>query len=368
MTPRSRVAVAELTRRAFSLTELLVAMTIALMVMASVAQLFSLFSRGLSGSQSTVELAARMRATGWQLRKDLAGITCDVVPWLAPEGGAGYFEYIEGTRNDQSATGGTTNLEADTDDVLLFTSRALGDPFAASAAGGTAEAKDAEIAWFCRAMPTQSVAGVTMHNLYRRQLLVAAVPAAGAFSGGAVTSGSGAPFSSRVGLDSRGYPNSLGDLTRRRSRFVNRPGFPSAFPGASAVGATLGGDQQDDDVVLTNVIAFDVRAFEPQRGGPTGPGDYVDLGSGGLGELAAISGSTSGLTSTYDTTDALNWVQRFPITSNVNPSGLNTRIPTVYPNSSPYDFPLRGIEVRIRCYEPTSKQVRQVTIRHSFLK
>ena len=33
----------------------------------------------------------------------------------------------------------------------------------------------------------------------------------------------------------------------------------------------------------------------------------------------------------------------------------------------PYPYPLRGIEVRIRCYEPESRQVRQVTIRHTFV-
>jgi hypothetical protein len=35
--------------------------------------------------------------------------------------------------------------------------------------------------------------------------------------------------------------------------------------------------------------------------------------------------------------------------------------------SPPYPAPLRGIEIRIRCYEPTSRQVRQVTVRHTFL-
>ena len=35
--------------------------------------------------------------------------------------------------------------------------------------------------------------------------------------------------------------------------------------------------------------------------------------------------------------------------------------------SPPYPSPLRGIEIRLRCYEPTSRQVRQVTIRHTFL-
>jgi hypothetical protein len=36
--------------------------------------------------------------------------------------------------------------------------------------------------------------------------------------------------------------------------------------------------------------------------------------------------------------------------------------------SPPYPVPLRGLEVRIRCYEPASRQVRQVTIRHSFAR
>ncbi len=35
--------------------------------------------------------------------------------------------------------------------------------------------------------------------------------------------------------------------------------------------------------------------------------------------------------------------------------------------SAPYPVGLNGIEVRIRCYEPSSRQVRQVTIRHTFV-
>jgi hypothetical protein len=35
--------------------------------------------------------------------------------------------------------------------------------------------------------------------------------------------------------------------------------------------------------------------------------------------------------------------------------------------SPPYPVPLRGLEVRLRCYEPSSRQVRQITVRHSFL-
>ncbi len=32
----------------------------------------------------------------------------------------------------------------------------------------------------------------------------------------------------------------------------------------------------------------------------------------------------------------------------------------------PYNVPLRGIEIRLRCYEPQGKQIRQVTVRHAF--
>lgn len=33
----------------------------------------------------------------------------------------------------------------------------------------------------------------------------------------------------------------------------------------------------------------------------------------------------------------------------------------------PYPVPLRGLEIRIRVYEPSSRQVRQVTVRHTFV-
>lgn len=349
-------------RRAFSLTELLVAMTIALMVMGSVASLFGVFGRGLSGSQATVELSSKVRAASWQLRKDLAGVTCDVVPWLAPEADAGYFEYIEGTRKDWDAANGTASLEADTDDVLLFTARAIDHPFVGAVvmngtAAGTAESERAEIAWFCKAAASQPVVGLTMHNLYRRQLLVSAAPGAGAFSAAARITGTAAsPWSIRT-VSGTSYANSLGDLTKREHRFLRGAAFPFAFLGGTAAGATFDGtDQEGDDVVLTNVIAFDVRAYDPQAGG------YIDLGVGGTGVFAGAPATKSGLaaTPTYDT-----WSTHYEF---ANPPAAGTSDPAQYATAPPYPVPLRGIEVRIRCYEPNSKQIRQISIRHTFVK
>jgi prepilin-type N-terminal cleavage/methylation domain-containing protein len=369
MRPRHPTAAATC-RRAFSLTELLVAMTIALMVMAGIAQLFGVFGRGLSGSQATVELSARMRAGGWQLRKDLTGVTCDVVPWLAPEADAGYFEYIEGPRNDRNeatsnARHGTADLEADTDDVLLFTVRAVGEPFTGFiTSGSTVESEYAEVAWFCKAMATQPVAGLTMHNLYRRQLIVGAVPGAGAFAAAAsVASATALPFSTRVGTDGRTRPNSLGDLTKRENRFLHDGNAPYRFLGATAAGATLTGDQEGDDIVLTNVIAFDVRAFDPQAGSA---GGYIDLASGASCPLGATPAPNSGLATATATQKAVydTWSTHYAFTA--PGAGLNDA--SQYATSPPYNVPLRGVEVRIRCYEPSSKQIRQITVRHSFVR
>ena len=188
-----------------------------------------------------------------------------------------------------------------------------------------------------------------------------------------------------------------------------------------------------EDVILTNVIGFDVRVFDPGApvGVPSGgdsavvPGDggfaattvaangaYVDLGwnrgpygvvatSGqrprfaDLGELmsglrpANAAGvrawdtwsthyESNGFDDDQDGTidegsnglddDSDGKVDESPY--DVDGDGLFTgagddrgELETL----PPYRFPLRGIEIRLRCYEPSSRQVRQVTIRHSFV-
>ena len=71
-------------RPGFSLTELLIASAISLVVMGAIAQLFSLFSRSFTQSQATVDLGGRLRTAAWQLRQDLNGVTVDLVPWTQP--------------------------------------------------------------------------------------------------------------------------------------------------------------------------------------------------------------------------------------------------------------------------------------------
>lgn len=463
--------------RGFSLTELLVAATISLVVMGAVAQLFSLFSRTFNDSQTTIELSGRMRTTAWQLRQDLSGMTVDPVPWVQPESDSGYLEILEGPNHDASlavASGGagtayapytipsgapTSNLEGDTDDILLFTTRAAAGNFTGRYGAGSIESPYAEVAWFCRPSATQPVAGTLLYNLYRRQLLVVGYAGMAPFA----TTGSNAVPGTVTALPDVQYdvslrfdsgwlvPNTLGDLTKRENRFmrngrfqylngagatvtVSSTGFPYSFPLDPATlrtitNATLDGSTNRvwEDVILTNVVAFDVRVFDPAARsmvsgtGTLLPGDpgydpaialtstpsvlgaFVDLGWRGgqpVPKTTYLSGTmlsagqsllqlgglrVSGTTPTtgtflpvptYDT-----WSLHYEFNGldddgngviDQGTNGLDDNAdllpdnPPEYETSPPYPVSLKGIEVRIRCYEPSNKQVRQTTIRHTF--
>ncbi len=381
-------------RSGFSLAELLVASTIGLLVMAGVASLFSVFSRSLSQSQSTVDLTSRMRAAAWKLRQDLDGVTCPVVPWLSPDANTGYFEISEGPQRDTTLTfvanAGTANLEADTDDVLMFTTRAPAGSFSGRylTADRTIESPYAEVAWFCQEAANQPAAGTKVYNLHRRQLLVLGYVGLPEFSGNSIAGAVPAIYETYdLSLRSEGgrlYPNTLGDLTKRENRLAHGAAFPHALTLDIAArptwqAATFSQTERAwEDVILTNVVSFDVRVFDPQAtarraGGVTlYPGDpgyaagtpatpapaagaYIDLGGGQGGRLGQPADPKSGLVATYDT-----WSQHYV----AGGAGLND--PAAYTRAPPYPVPLEGVEVRIRCYDPTSKQVRQVSVRHSF--
>jgi prepilin-type N-terminal cleavage/methylation domain-containing protein len=448
------------TRPGFSLVELLIASAISLVVMGAIAQLFSLFSRSFTQSQATVDLGGRLRTAAWQLRQDLNGVTVDLVPWTQPESNSGYFELLEGPDTDSAATDPTTGalvsatatLTADTDDVLLFTTRSAGGQFVGQfGTSSTIEAPCAEVAWFCRQAGTQPFTGTIVYNLYRRQLLVAGYVGVFPFASGnraavsamTATSVSGTRstpvYDLSLRLDGANvFPNTLGDLTKRENRcFLSGTGSirSTAFPFAVRINtdghlpeeATFDStDRAWDDVILTNVIAFDVRVFDPQAkhektyipslipGDPSyvasnaagASGAYVDLGWGG-GSATAIGGvfpparlaPATGTSTAFESAGMLvanapakarltvptydTWSLHYEYngededndslidegTNNADDNG--DQLPDNTPESEtspPYPVPLKGIEVRIRCFEPTSKQVRQVTVRHTFIR
>lgn len=419
----------------FTLVELLVASAIALTVMGAVATLFGIFGRTASQSQAIVDLTDKIRSVAWRMRQDLAGATVELTPWTRPESNSGYFEMIEGPAKDSDAANGTANIAADMDDVLMFTTRSTSGPFVGKFDSNTIESPTAEVAWFCKTAANQPVSGLTLYNLYRRQLLVTAYVGVEPFLSGnnslpGTLASAYATYDISLRLDGTAlYPNALSDLTKRENRFLHSITFPYAFLSATAPNATFDGTAREgEDIVLSNVIGFDVRVFDPEApaqqnngftlypgdpgygtaslagskgsfvdlggvartstpvpsrtviGGTFAPADSTAMGSSGMYVSGTSTTWVSGASLAYPTYDT--WSMHYEFNGvdddldaliDEGTNGLddnNDGLPDdigEFETSPPYPVPLRGIEVRIRCYEPSSKQVRQTTIRHTFI-
>jgi type II secretory pathway component PulJ len=484
-------------RSGMTLIEMLVATTCTLILMGAIAQVFGAFGTAVSDSRSMIELDARLRSVAWRLRNDLNGATARTVPPLEVEAGEGYFEVIEGPRSDSTdATGAAiprTELAADIDDVLLFTTRNTETPYLGKYDYGSTkmtESQLAEVGWFLRPTDTTITGIPQTYTLFRRQNLVLGYVGFSPFYGksypNAVVYDAAAGYPNNPNGNNsannysafsswRGFfdcfdisvqvvgtappfllvPNSLADLTRRETRFMHNPNglvgltagkyrWPdgtvvpnipwqaSPPPDGLIFDITRGSTRGGEDAVLTNVLAFDVRVFDPgapvnvavdvaivpgdsgfaPAAQPSANGAYVDLGwNRGISNAVATSGlrprfadlgdSRSGLQASgtvprvWDTwsthyesngldddgdgvvdqgsdgldNDGDGKVDESPF--DADGDGTYTNDPRddwgELETLPPYRFPLRGIEIRLRCYEPSSRQVRQVTIRHSFV-
>lgn len=168
------------------------------------------------------------------------------------------------------------------------------------------------------------------------------------------------------------------------------------------------GPRAGEDVVLTNVIGFDVKVWDPnapvqmapdgeavypgEPGFGTGPavgsGAFVDLGWGG-GQFGGPGEVKSGLgagyvdgtgrpipTRVYDTWSLFyefDGRRQYAPTIDAATNGFDDNGDGVVDDPGemdtlpPYRQPLRAIQIRIRVFEPDTKQIRQVTLVHSFL-
>ncbi len=412
----------------FTLVEILVATTLALLLMGAVAVMFGRVAESITDSRSMLEAADRLRLAETRLQMDLAGITATVSPPLKPENNEGYFEYIEGpalavmlpTIAKNSDTGGDDQTVGDFDDILMFTTRTTGKPFVGRCGvGATIQSDVAEVAWFLR--------GRTLH---RRVLLVA--PSA-TIPTNEIGYYSNYDISARTDSGANTLrANTLGDLTRPQRRFAHPPTAPLvpsnvrlwhwtnsgySFPtlptirecsGSTATSAwsteempgspptpapldfwtnasghrvpddayvTTGGFRISDDVILTNVIGFDVKAWDPTAGA------YKDLGyldtvfgstnANGLGHNGQLplQGSDT-IARVYDTWSTTYFGNIWADGIDLDNSGFANGIvddDTEKINPPPYPIPLRGIQVKIRVFEPDSRQIREVTVVQEFL-
>lgn len=406
-------------KRGLTLVEMLVALVCTLLLMLAYTQLFGNVASKINDARSVIEVSNRMRSAAAKLRFDLQGITAETIPPLRPESGMGYFELIEGPKSDSNHgwpddPGTTDYVESnfplgDTDDVLMFTVRSKDGPFTGLFNGSPVQSEVAEVGWFIGQTPTSTVNGVPLYTLYRRVLLL--LP-----NQSFPTPFSYDTYDVSVRREGANYiPNTLGDLTKRESRYLHGATFPHEVNLPNLVPFT--GNRLGQDVVLTNVIGFDVQIWDATApvnvasGVAVGPGDpgfpgvsatvpestgsYVDLGWQGIswngGPVFApwdsslprspffSTGHSKSMLHTqgyrtYDTYSLHYEHDGLPAGSTdqgtdgfdndgangVDDAGERETMP-------PYPSPLRGIKIRIRCYEPDSRQVRELSVLHSFV-
>ena len=178
-----------LSRRGYTLLEILIAVTLMMMIMLGLTQLFSSVGTQINNTQATLQLAGNLRSVKSRLENDLKLVTVDLTkaPPLKTGLNQGYFCIIEGmgaahnnalllardaasqsiTVQDIAYTSDSTDLPydntvGDMDDVLMFTAYApQGQPFRGLVGGHVHESYTAEVIWFFRG-----------NTLYRRTLLI----------------------------------------------------------------------------------------------------------------------------------------------------------------------------------------------------
>jgi hypothetical protein len=173
-----------------------------------------------------------------------------------------------------------------------------------------------------------------------------------------------------------------------------------------------------DDIILTNVLGFDVKIWDPgapmivpanqtmaagpgevlsggpnsatglqvvqpfpQNQNPVAYGTFADLGwnpnytATGMAPVPWFNGRGlvgNALYMTYDT-----WSTDYHVVSgntldgadgfDNNSDGVVDDVNEQKPSAAPYPYPARGIQVKIRAFDPASRQIREMTIVHDFL-
>jgi type II secretory pathway component PulJ len=447
-------------RRGLTLVEVLVALTASLVLLGAVVSVLGMVSGSISDSRAIIEMSGRLRSASLLLRSDLQNATCDGLVWQRPEDNKGYIEIKEGTERDATLAvlNNQRSLAGDCDDYIYFTVQAKDKPFVGRWGNQTIQSNYAEIAWWANASTntnissTTDLSGVTtdstnfgpstgrnMFTLNRRVFLIMPRTQNGTLlqhirdssNGTGTDTASNSPIVSKQGdawydlsfrrLENAGTSkilNTLGDLTYRKYRlYRTNVTLASTFPHYPSGGPSrFGGARVGEELVLSNVLAFDIKVFDPNAivdaNGllPTDPGynstsgtqrgAYVDLGSfpsdlssnstvnqvNGFRDRRHTNARFPNSISTYHVFDT--WSTMYESDGiDQDADGLVDEGTDGLDNDSPgspgygivddageretcppYPFPLRGIQITIRVWEPSSGTIRQVTVEESFMK
>lgn len=407
-------------QRGFTLTEVLVAVVLTLILLGLMIRAFSISGSEITRGRALLELAGQLRSTTELLRSDLNGATAKMLTRNSFGSATGYFEYIEGIAKDntvhtfKNGNNDPSAMYGDIDDILMFTARSLDQPFRGRFGGQIIESNTAEIIWWTvfndENGDGQFDVGEDL-RLFRRVLLIRPDLT--------TTSTDLAEFLQFNDVSVRQDPNNnilsntLSDLTDRANRFA-RAG--TAFPHEPNFAVLQGSDtfvlknpttngtanlSAGNDIMLAAVVAFDVRAFDPvvelqetadgtvsigpsdfgyQIGNPvSGYGEYVDLGVNlGNGIFTANANTRSLLTtpayctwSRHYESDGVDQDGDGDIDEGIDGVDNNNQygIDDVaeFETSPPYPYPLRGIQITIRIHQPTVGIVRQSSVIANFV-
>jgi len=264
-------------RRGITLIELLVSVALTLIVLTAMFQAFKVASKQIREGRATLEMAASLRSVGEILRNDLRNVTVPLRPNALDAQWKGYFEYVEGLDDDASEAGvvlannlanpvtaGMSYL-GDHDDFLAMTVRSEGKPFRGRFGANMIESYLAEVIWWTVHNDTDGNGAVNYNEtitLYRRVLLIR--PDLTTVETDFDVFFRNNDISVRRTAGGGLAMNSLQDLTKRENRFAhNAARFPHEVMRGVLNGRPLTGSVAGDDIMLTDVAAFDVKVWSP---------------------------------------------------------------------------------------------------------
>jgi type II secretory pathway pseudopilin PulG len=397
---------------AYTLVELLIALALSLLVLLAVTELFSRVGGTMNDTRSAMGTSANLHEAAMLLRQDLARIpeTLAIKPVRIADPDMdvsdydGFLEIIEGPNTSVPRTflsrpyvdgsGSEDTTVGDVDDIIVFTAivKVGAAPFRGLIASHgelrIEEREAAEIAWFVRG-----------NTLYRRVRLIDDFRAN---VSGVNTLADLAQRKNRFGqdtfpLNTFPYPRYLYDDTGIPMDWyylrmptleetlhgdwvpdeipltidseISHPDLweqPHFFPDlqdrkSGSLSRFVGTPRHvraGEDVVLTNVLSFDIKVWCPEEH----VRDFVDLGTPGTTWAEDQStvwthkdnGNEITLPRTWD-----SWTRKYSEDYPVYRDDHGIVLP-------PYTEPLKAIQITIRCFDPASRVIKQVTVVHRF--
>lgn len=350
-------------RSAFTLIEVLLAVTLGLILMLGVVQMFAMVGNFVTGSQSLMELDQKVRSAQIMLQNDLVRYTSRMTVPSQPNSGDGYFRIDENSSNVATTSQDTrlsdfysnlSDIVGDNDDVLTFTIHDLDSPFIGRNGTTVVHSPDAEVKWFVLKNDNN------VFSLYRRIN---------------VLNPTGNPPLEPVPVENNNIKNaSLSDLAISQGSKSGR--------GTNATYDKSYRDRYNDsstnaELILDNIIIFDVKVWDPEAPNPTpsnanNKGKYVDLSKGTT--FSSARGNTFDTGSQFKVEAAAETFTTETVTGAEDtnkvvsaPDPTKFSIPVGSKKASMAGIKLQGIQILVRTFDPTSGIIRDFTVEQEFV-